>query len=341
MLKAYIKKVINRQDLSQEEAFQAMQIIMTGGATPAQIGGYLVGLRMKGETVDEITGSASAMHSVANTITPHVNPHLLDIVGTGGDGANTLNISTAAAFVIAGAGYPVAKHGNRAVSSKCGSADVLEALGVDLTLGPEQVKTCIEEVGIGFMFAPLFHPAMKYAIGPRRELGQRTIFNILGPLTNPAKATHQLIGVYDASLTETMANVLDELGVKGALVVHGHGGLDELTTNGTNKVSELRQGRVKTYDFDPRDLGLRPAEIEDLKGGSAEDNARTLRDVLGGKSNGPFRDVVLLNAAGAIGTILGDLEASLKKARESLESGAALAKLDALVYTSQRLANAA
>jgi anthranilate phosphoribosyltransferase len=279
---------------------------------------------MKGETVDEITGSASAMHSVANTISPRVNPHLLDIVGTGGDGANTLNISTAAAFVIAGAGYPVAKHGNRAVSSKCGSADVLEALGVDLSLEPEQVKTCIEEVGIGFMFAPLFHPAMKYAIGPRRELGQRTIFNILGPLTNPAKATHQLIGVYDASLTETMANVLDEL-----------------TTNGTNKVSELRQGKVKTYEFDPHDLGLRPAELEDLKGGSAEDNADTLRDVLGGRSNGPFRDVVLLNAAGAIGTILGDLEASLIKARESLESGAALAKLEALVSTSQRLANAA
>lgn len=341
MLKPYITKVINHQDLTQQESFQAMQIIMTGEATSAQIGGYLIGLRMKGETVDEITGSASAMHSVANTINPKVNPHLLDIVGTGGDGAHTLNISTAAAFIIAGAGYPVAKHGNRAVSSKCGSADVLEALGVDLSLKPEQVKTCIEEVGIGFMFAPLFHPAMKHAIGPRRELGQRTIFNILGPLTNPANATHQLIGVYDASLTETMANVLGELGVEGALVVHGHGGLDELTTSGKNKVSELRGGRVVTYDFDPGDLGLRPADIEDLEGGDAKENAQKLRAILNGASNGPTRDVVLLNAAAAIGTVLGNLEASLQRAKESLESGAALAKLEALVSTSRGLADPA
>ena len=240
MLKPYISKVINETNLTQKEAFEAMEIIMSGQASSAQIGGYLVGLRMKGETVDEITGSAMAMRSVANCITPKVDAPLLDIVGTGGDGAHTINISTAAAFVIAGAGYPVAKHGNRAASSKCGSADVLEALDVNLDLEPEKVGECIEEVGIGFMFAPLFHPAMKHAIGPRRDLGQRTIYNILGPLTNPANSTHQLIGVYDASLTETMATVLGELGVEAALVVHGYGGLDEMTTNDGKDISPFK-----------------------------------------------------------------------------------------------------
>jgi anthranilate phosphoribosyltransferase len=316
-----------------------MEIVMTGQATPAQIGGYLVGLRLKGETVDEITGSARAMRSVAQQISPQVDAPLLDTAGTGGDGACSMNISTAAAFVIAGAGYPVAKHGNRAASSNCGSADVLEALGVNLGLTPEQVQECIEEVGIGFMFAPLFHPAMKHAIGPRRELGQRTVFNILGPLTNPANSTHQLIGVFAPTLTETMASVLGELGVEGAMVVHGHGGMDELTTDGTNKVSELRNGDVRTYDFDPRDLDLQPAGISELKGGTPAENAELLRAVLDGESEErPRKDVVLLNAAAAIATVEGSLEAGLEKARKALESGAALAKLDGLVAATQRLA---
>ncbi|MCK4976334.1 MAG: anthranilate phosphoribosyltransferase, partial [Anaerolineales bacterium] len=289
MLKPFIAKILNQGDLTQEEAFEAMEIIMTGRATAAQTGGYLVGLRMKGETIDEITGSARAMRSVANTIAPNVTAPLLDTAGTGGDGAHTFNISTAAAFVIAGAGYPVAKHGNRAASSKCGSADVMEALGVNLNLEPKKVQKCIEEVGIGFMFAPVFHPAMKYAIGPRRELGQRTIFNILGPLTNPANSTHQLVGVYDPSLTVIMATVLGELGVEAALVVHGHGGLDELTTSGPNKVSELCHGKVETYDIDPRDFGLRPVEKEDLKGGIPEENAQYLRAVLSCENKSPCR----------------------------------------------------
>jgi anthranilate phosphoribosyltransferase len=336
MLKQFLAKVLNRKNLSQKEAFDAMEIIMTGKATQAQIGGYLVGLRMKGETIDEITGSASAMRTVSNQIYPNVSAPLLDVVGTGGDKSDSINISTCAAFVTAGAGYTVAKHGNRAASSKCGSADVLEALGVNLSLTPEMVKQCIEEVGIGFMFAPLFHPAMKHAIGPRRELGQRTIFNILGPLTNPANSTHQLVGVYDPDLTETMATVLGELGVEGAMVIHGHGGLDELTTSGNNKVSELSNGEVETYAS-----GLRPAKKDDLKGGSPKENAHRLQAILSGEDIGPCRDVVLLNAAGAIATVEGNFETGLQKAEKALESGAALAKLEALVSKSQNLAIAA
>ena len=338
MLKPYIERVLNQKNLSQKEAFEAMEIIMTGKATEAQIGGYLVGLRMKGETVDEITGSAFAMRSVAETITPNINAPLLDTVGTGGDGAHTFNISTAAAFVTAGAGYTVAKHGNRAASSKCGSADVLETLGVNLNLEPKYVQKCIEEIGIGFMFAPVFHPAMKFAVHPRRELGQRTIFNVLGPLTNPANSTHQLVGVYDPSLTETMAYVLGELGVEGTLVVHGHGGLDELTTGGLNRVSELRNGKVETYDLDPKDLGLRPAGKEDLRGGIPEKNAQFLRSILSCEKDDSCQDVVLLNAAGTIRSVEGSFEDSLRKAKESLLSGAALAKLQALLSMSQMLA---
>lgn len=341
MLKHFLAKVLNRKNLSQKEAFDAMEIIMTGKATHAQIGGYLVGLRMKGETIDEITGSANAMRTVANQIRPNVPAPLLDIVGTGGDKSNSINISTCAAFIIAGAGYPVAKHGNRAASSKCGSADVLEALGVNLSLTPKMVQQCIEEVGIGFLFAPLFHPAMKHAIGPRRELGQRTVFNILGPLTNPANSTHQLVGVYDPDLTETMATVLGELGVEGAMVVHGYGGLDELSTSGANKVSELSKGRVETYDYDPGASGLRPVKGDDLKGGSPKENAHRLKAILSGEDVGPCRDVVLLNAAGAIATVEGNFETGLQKAEEALESGVALTKLEALVSKSQKLAIAA
>jgi anthranilate phosphoribosyltransferase len=338
MLKPYIAKVMQRQNLNAEEAESAMQIIMTGQATPAQIGGYLVALRMKGETVDEIAGSANAMRNQASQVPIHRNGDpLLDTAGTGGDGAHTFNISTAAAFVVAGTGRKVAKHGNRAASSSCGSADVLGALGVNLDLTSEQVAECIEQVGIGFMFAPKFHPAMKYAIGPRRELGQRTIFNLLGPLTNPAGATHQLIGVYDPALTHPLAEVLGELGGRAAFVIHGHGGLDELTTSGPNRVSHLKDGHVNTYELEATQFGLRWAAPEDLRGGDPETNARLMYAILSGKDTSPRQDVVLLNATAALATTDIDFEDALQEARHSLESGAALACLQALVGLSQRL----
>ncbi len=336
MLKPYIAKTINRQNLTAAEAEEAMRIIMSGQATPAQIGSYLTALRMKGETVAEITGSAAAMRAVVKRVAPRLNGHaLIDTAGTGGDGSHSFNISTAAAFVIAGAGHKVAKHGNRAASSRCGSADVLEALGVRLDLTPQQVAACIDEIGIGFMFAPKFHPAMKHAIGPRRELGQRTIFNLLGPLTNPAGATHQLIGVFDPALTQPLAEVLGELGGKAALVVHGAGGLDELTTRGPNKVSHLRNGRVRTYQLDARKLGLRPHNGE-LRGGDPAENAARMRALLSGRETSPLRDVVLLNAAAALSVESGDLESGLHAATRSLESGAALEKLEALVEWSKK-----
>ncbi len=337
MLKPYIQKVINNENLIAEEAERAMQIIMTGEATQAQIGAYLVALRMKGETVPEITGSARAMRSVVSQVNVDTKgAPLVDIVGTGGDGTHTFNISTAAAFVTAGAGRMVAKHGNRSVSSLCGSADVLEELGVNLNLTPEQVGECIEEVGIGFMFAPKFHPAMKHAIGPRRELGQRTIFNILGPLTNPAGATHLMMGVFDPALTEPLAEVLGELG-SHAYVVHSSDGLDELTTGAVNRISHVN-GQVKSFDLDPAELGLQKATRDDLQGGDAKANAKILRAILTGEDTGPRRDVVLLNAAGALSTESGNIEAGLAEAKKSLESGAALAKLDALVEKSQSFA---
>lgn len=341
-LKSFIAKVMQRQDLSAEEAEQAMGIIMGGAATPAQIGGYLMALRMKGESVSEITGSARAMYAAASRVTlPTDGQPIVDIVGTGGDGSHTFNISTAAAFVVAGTGRRVAKHGNRAASSRCGSADVLGALGVNLDLSPEQVGQCIQEVGIGFLFAPKFHPAMKHAVGPRRELGQRTIFNILGPLTNPAGATHLMVGVYQAELTQTLAEVLCGLGGKSAYVVHGHGGLDELTTSGPNRLSQLRDGQVTTYELDAADLGLRRASLDDLRGGEPTENARMLRALLSGEDDSPRRDVVLLNAAVALATLdNGDVPTALRLAEESLGSGAALAKLEALIGASQKFATA-
>jgi anthranilate phosphoribosyltransferase len=338
MLKPYLAKIINNQDLTAEEAEQAMTIIMTGEATPAQIGGYLVALRMKGETVPEITGSARAMRNQASRVqVPRNGKPLLDTAGTGGDGKHTFNISTAAAFVIAGTGNRVAKHGNRAASSLCGSADVLGALGVNLDLTPEQVAQCIEAVGIGFLFAPKFHPAMRYAINPRRELGQRTIFNVLGPLTNPAGATHQLIGVYDPALTHPLAEVLGELGGKAAFVVHGFGGLDELTTSGPNQVSHLSGGQVQTYILEPADYDLRPAADGDLHGGGPDENAEMLRGLLENRDQSPRRDVVLLNAAAALAAESGDLGNGLEAARRALDSGAALEKLDYLITFSQAL----
>jgi len=336
MLKPFIAKTINRTDLTDIEAEEAMNIIMTGQATPSQISAYLVALRMKGETIPEITGSVRAMR--ANGVKVKLgdpNERIYDIVGTGGDGAHTFNISTAAAFVLAGTGRKVAKHGNRAASSQCGSADVLAALGVNLDLTPEQVAKAIDTIGIGFMFAQKFHPAMKHVGPSRKEIGQRTIFNILGPLTNPAGAHIQITGVFDPNLTEPMAEVLKELGSKAALVIHGANGLDELNTTGTNRVSHLKDGVVKTYDLNSADLGLALATVQDLRGGNPEESAVMMRDILSGKLNGARRDAVLLNAAAAIAAETSDFKSALDEARTSIDSGQALAKLDALIEFSK------
>jgi len=336
MLKPFIAKTINRIDLTDKEAEEAMTVIMTGQATQAQIGSYLTALRMKGETIPEITGSVRAMRNVGVKVELNTDELLYDIVGTGGDGAHTFNISTAAAFVLAGTGRKVAKHGNRAASSQCGSADVLSALGVNLDLTAEQVASAIEQVGIGFMFAPKFHPAMKHAIGPRKEIGQRTIFNILGPLTNPAGAQVQLTGVFAPNLTEPLAQVLNELGSKAALVIHGANGLDELNTTGTNRVSHLKDGAVKTYDLDPTELGLAQSTVADLRGGTPDEAAVMMRDLLSNKLNGARRDAVLLNTAATIAAETSDFKSALEEANESLISGNALDKMNALVQFTQQ-----
>jgi anthranilate phosphoribosyltransferase len=336
MIKDAIAKTIRREDLSQAEAEAAMMDIMTGNATQAQIGAYLIALRMKGETVDEITGSARAMRANVVPVPVKTVGTLYDTAGTGGDGKHTFNISTAAAFVIAGAGRRVAKHGNRAASSQCGSADVLSALGVNLDLTPEQVGQAIDEVGIGFLFAPKFHPAMKHVGGPRKEIGQRTIFNVLGPLTNPAGAEVQIIGVFDPELTELLAQVLGELGSRAAYVVHGAGGMDELSTVGPNRVSHLKDGKVTTTTLDAEALGLPRGDMADLAGGTPEDNAKILRGVLRGSLNGTRKNAVLLNAAAALAAESDDFREGLALAKQALESGAALGKLDELVEFSGR-----
>ncbi|MBL8099674.1 MAG: bifunctional anthranilate synthase component II/anthranilate phosphoribosyltransferase [Anaerolineales bacterium] len=339
MLKPFIAKAINRTDLTAEEAEEAMNVIMTGQATQAQIGSYLTALRMKGETISEITGSVRAMRTNAVKVKlANPNERIYDIVGTGGDGAHTFNISTAAAFVLAGTGRKVAKHGNRAASSHCGSADVLSALGVSLELTPEQIAKAIDTIGIGFMFAAKFHPAMKHAIGPRKEIGQRTIFNILGPLTNPAGANIQLTGVFSPALTEPMANVLKELGSRAAMIIYGAGGTDELNTCGTNRISHLKDGAIKTYDLDPTELGFALATIEDLRGGTPDESAVMMRELLSGKLKGARRESVLLNAAGALAAETGDFKSALEEAIASLDSGKAIAKLNELVEYSKSFA---
>jgi anthranilate phosphoribosyltransferase len=337
MIQQAIATLLDRQDLREDEAYETMMQIMSGGATQAQIGGFLVALRMKGETVPEIAGCARAMrdNAIAVTLPPEFD-RIMDVVGTGGDHSGTFNISTTAAFVVAGAGWPVAKHGNRSITSKAGSADVLAALGVRLDLTPEQVTRCIQEAGIGFLYAVNHHPAMRHAIGPRRELAARTVFNILGPLTNPAFATHQMIGVFSPDLTEPLAGVLDRLGVQAAYVVHGHGGLDELSLAGPNRVSRLRDGQVDTFQLDPADLGLPRAEPAALKGGDAEANAAITRVILSGQEQGPKRDAVLLNAAAALALGHQDWALGLQQAGESIDSGAALAALEGLVTASNR-----
>ena len=328
-LKHAIAQVINGRDLSFAEAEAAMDAIMGGEASPAQIGSYLTALRMKGETADEIAGSARSMrrHVVAVVAGPG-DGMLVDTCGTGGDGKHSFNISTTAAFVVAGAGVRVAKHGNRAASSRSGSADVLLALGGNLDLTAPQVAECIDDIGIGFLYAVHHHPAMRHAIGPRREIGQRTIFNLLGPLTNPAGATHQLMGVYDPALTPTLAEVLRALGSRAAYIVHGADGLDELSTTGVNHVSVLRDGVVTTFDFDPATLGLPRARLDDLLGGPPEENAAITRAILAGDDRGPRRDIVLLNAAAALSLDTGDWDAGLAAAAAAIDTGAALATLN-------------
>ncbi len=327
-----LARLVQRTDLTEAEAATVMTLVMEGEATPAQIAGLLVALRMKGETVDEITGFARAMRAKAVHITPRRHP-LADTCGTGGDRVKTFNVSTAAAFVVAGAGVAVAKHGNRSVTSKCGSADVMEALGVPLDLEPEHVCRCIDEVGIGFMFAPRFHPAMKHAAPVRREMGIRTVFNLLGPLTNPAGATCQLIGVPGPEWGAPLAGVLAKLGAQRAFVVHGSCGVDEISVAGETSVHEVRDGAVQSYTITPEDFGMRSAQPEAVQGGDAQTNASLLLGILEGEQ-GPRRDIVLLNAA-AVLTAAGasaDLAEGIAVAAQSIDSGAARAKLSQLQH---------
>jgi anthranilate phosphoribosyltransferase len=340
-LKNALLKLTSGHTLDREEAAQAMTAIMDGEATPIQIGGFLAALRVKGETVEEITGFARVMRERSLRVTTSRQP-LLDTCGTGGDTVKTFNISTAAAFVAAAAGAAVAKHGNRSVTSKCGSADVLEALGVRLDLSPEAVGRCIDEVGIGFLFARNHHPAMKYAAAPRAELGVRTVFNALGPLTNPANASRQVIGVYDHKLCVPLAKVLGNLGSEHVLVVHGKAGLDEIATFGETLVAEYRNGTVKKYTLTPEKLGLIPATPADTApGDDAGENAVILRGVLSGEDRGARRDIVLANAAAAlyVSGLVETLPRGVIKAAETIDSGAATATLNALIACTEREAS--
>ena len=330
MIKEAIAQLVTGHSLSMSESAQVMAEIMEGQVTPAQFGAFVTALRLKGETVEEIAGMVQTMRDKAVHV--NIDELVVDTCGTGGDNSATFNISTAAAFVVAGAGVKVAKHGNRAMSSKCGSADVLEALGVKIELTAEQVQRCLKEVGIGFMFAPSFHPAMKYAAAPRREIGIRTVFNILGPLTNPAGAQAQVLGVADGALVEKMAKVLQFLGCKHALVVHSEDGLDELTVTGKTFICELRGNRLQNYSIIPEEVGLPRGKLDDLKGGTATENAALLRDILSGKS-GYAMDAVLLNAAGALlaAERVETLADGVLFARGAIGTGRALDKLNSLI----------
>lgn len=328
---AAIKKVTSGDDLTREEAIDAMDLIMGGEATDAQIACLITALRMKGETISEISGFAQVMREKATRIRCS-DPVVVDTCGTGGDASGTFNISTTAALVTAGAGYKVAKHGNRSITSKSGGADVLMALGVNLDVAPDIVEKCLEEANIGFLYAIKLHAAMKYAIGPRREIGIRTVFNILGPLTNPARASHQVLGVFDAKLAKIMAEVLGTLGSVHSFVVHGHDGLDEISTIGKTHIAELIDGNVKTYDVHPGDFDIKTAALDDLRVESPEESARVIRDVLDGQA-GPCRDIVVLNAAAAIASAEphGAIADCLTIAEESIDSGKARQALEKLI----------
>lgn len=334
---AAIRAMTEHRNLTADEMTSVMRTIMTGEATPAQIGGFLIGLRMKGETVDEIAAAAKVMRELAAHVEVQ-GEHLVDTCGTGGDAASTFNISTTSALVVAAAGGQVAKHGNRSVSSKSGSADVLEAAGVNLDLTPEQVAQCIRQIGVGFMFAPKHHGAMKHAIGPRREMGVRTIFNVLGPLTNPAGAPNQVLGVFSASLLQPLAEVLQKLGSQHVLVVHSEDGMDEISIGAPTHVAELHNGKISTYTIRPEQFGLQTQDIKVLAVDSAEQSLLMLKTVLDNQP-GPARDIVQLNAGAAIyaAGLTDSLQAGIKRAAEVIADGSARAKLDALVETSSKL----
>ena len=331
MIREAIDKIVKRIDLNQGEMTQVFEEIMTGAATPVQIGVFITALRMKGETVDEITAAARVMRSKAAVIDLGEDEDIVDTCGTGGDVSHTFNISTATAFVLAGCGIKVAKHGNRSVSSQCGSADVLEELGVKINLPPDRVKECIKKIGIGFMFAPMFHSAMKYAVEPRKDIGIRTIFNILGPLSNPANATHQIVGVYRPELTELMARVLLNLGARAAMVVHSEDGLDEISISAKTRITELKNKKIKTYYVQPKNFGLKQVDISAVRGGAKQQNAKIIIDILNGQ-RGPARDVVLMNASAALMVMeeARDFKDGIRLSEESIDSRWALNKLEAL-----------
>jgi anthranilate phosphoribosyltransferase len=335
MIKEAIENVVNGRSLTFEQATSVMDEIMIGEATSAQVAAFITALRIKGETVDEIAGLATVMQARATPV--EVTPPVVDTCGTGGDGSSSFNISTTAAFVVAGAGLKVAKHGNRAMSSHCGSADVLETLGVRIELGAEAVSRCLEEIGIGFMFAPTFHPAMKYAAAPRREIGIRTVFNILGPLTNPAGAKFQVIGVPSRELGEKIASVLHRLGTEHSLVVHGTDGMDEISISGKSLIWDINQYRVSPpYEVSPEDLGFMKASVTQIRGGTARQNARILRGILSGEV-GVRRNIVIMNAGAALvaGNKASDLKEGICIAEKTIDSGKALGKLDELIKLSQ------
>ncbi len=336
MIREAIDAVAGGRSLDQEQAADVMDEIMSGRATPAQFGAFVTALRLKGETVDEITGMASVMRR--RSLHVEVRGPLVDTCGTGGDASGTFNVSTTAGFVAAGAGARVAKHGNRAMSSVCGSADVLESLGVRIDLSPDGVRRCIEQVGFGFMFAQRYHPSMKFAAGPRREIGIRTVFNVLGPLTNPAGADAQVVGVADPALARKMAEALGRLGSTRAMIVHGGDGLDEITLDGETQVWELNEGSVRQYAVSPGDFGVSPASAASLRAGSVEKSAGILRRVLSGEA-GPARDISLMNAAAALlaAGMAPSLQEGVEAAADSVDSGRAEAALDGLVELSHRL----
>jgi anthranilate phosphoribosyltransferase len=330
-----IQSVIDKKNLNNDEMRDVMQSIMTGECTDAQIAGFLVGLRSKGETVDEITAAAHVMRELANHV--HINhENLIDTCGTGGDGHNTFNISTTAAFVVAAAGGYVAKHGNRSVSSKSGSADVLETAGVKLELTPEQVAQCVDEIGIGFMFAPMHHSAMKHAIGPRKELGVRTVFNVLGPLTNPAGAKRQVMGVFSHDWLETLANVLKNLGSEQVMIVHSEDGMDEISISAATNIAESKDGEIKTYQIEPEQFNMQRADISTLAVEDVEESFKVMQAALDNQG-GPTQDIVLLNAGAAIYTagVEDTLAAGIATARQVIENGSAKAKLDELAKLTQ------
>ena len=330
-----IKAVISRQNLNESEMHDVMNSIMTGQTTDAQIGAFLVGLSMKGETIEEITASAKVMRALATSVELNSNDYLVDTCGTGGDGLGLFNISTASAFVVAAAGGKVAKHGNRSISSKSGSADVLEAAGINLNISPELISHCIEEIGLGFMFAPAHHSAMKHAIGPRKELAVRTIFNVLGPLTNPAKAPNQIMGVYDKSLVEPIAHVLKGLNSRHVMVVHSEDGLDEFSIANTTYVAELKDNNISTYTVHPGDFGLEEGNLDSIKAENAEQSLALINEAFSGKK-GVARDIIALNAGAAIyvSGLVSSFDEGVTQANQILSDGSAQDKLDAYILAS-------